>query len=379
MLNTLIIHNILWPRYIGAIFSNLHNLADISKSVSIDFIHIAETERSRLNLGPLDREIHNYPYSILFNGTFENITPMTLAIGLAKACLKSKHTCIVLPGYHLPAYWVALLISIIKRKRIGVFCDSTALDNEQIWIKSILKKIFFHSCDFFLAYGSASTDYLKAFGIPSRKIFAPCNAAALPTQQISLQELEKLRETANSAQKINRILYVGRLSQEKNISRLLIAAANASKRIQNIQIRICGSGPEEKCLRELAFTLGIPEKVVFLGSKDQSSLSDEYIKAKILALPSISEPWGLVVNEAQYFGCAALVSNRCGCAGDLISTKSGVIVDPYSVESIESGLLNLIEQINNKQILPADCREIVDRHSPEVAASVMYKAITAKE
>ena len=41
-------------------------------------------------------------------------------------------------------------------------------------------------------------------------------------------------------------------------------------------------------------------------------------RADVLILPSFSEPWGLVVNEAMVCGMPVIVSNKCGCAADLV-------------------------------------------------------------
>ena len=56
----------------------------------------------------------------------------------------------------------------------------------------------------------------------------------------------------------------------------------------------------------------------FTGFLNQSELADAYAAADIIALPSSTETWGLVVNEAMYFGCVPVVSAMVGCAPDLV-------------------------------------------------------------
>jgi glycosyltransferase involved in cell wall biosynthesis len=56
-------------------------------------------------------------------------------------------------------------------------------------------------------------------------------------------------------------------------------------------------------------------------------------------LPSISENWGLVVNEAQHAGLPVIVSDRCGCVPELvIDRETGFLVDPESAESIADAM-----------------------------------------
>jgi glycosyltransferase involved in cell wall biosynthesis len=53
----------------------------------------------------------------------------------------------------------------------------------------------------------------------------------------------------------------------------------------------------------------------------------------VLVLPSYSEPWGLVVNEAMACGMPVIVSEKCGCAPDLVQNgKNGISINPLMVK-----------------------------------------------
>ena len=58
----------------------------------------------------------------------------------------------------------------------------------------------------------------------------------------------------------------------------------------------------------------------FIPFQNQSHIPSVYHMCDILALPSAGpeETWGLVVNEAMACGKAVLVSNKAGCAADLV-------------------------------------------------------------
>jgi len=67
-----------------------------------------------------------------------------------------------------------------------------------------------------------------------------------------------------------------------------------------------------------------------------------YQKAGCFVLPSISEPWGLAVNEAIAAGTPVLVSDRCGCAPDLVRPgENRFIFSPMNVKE----LIGLMEEI----------------------------------
>ncbi len=58
--------------------------------------------------------------------------------------------------------------------------------------------------------------------------------------------------------------------------------------------------------------------MTFAGSLQDEPLTREYYGATCMVLPSFSEPWGLVVNEALAHGCPAVVSESCGCVPELV-------------------------------------------------------------
>ena len=60
--------------------------------------------------------------------------------------------------------------------------------------------------------------------------------------------------------------------------------------------------------------------------------------ARCLVLPSIKEPWGLVVHEAALSGCALALSTSVGSAADFAEPANSVLFKPGSVDAIEAAL-----------------------------------------
>lgn len=97
---------------------------------------------------------------------------------------------------------------------------------------------------------------------------------------------------------------------------LLHAFAKIAK--LDIFLVFAGDGLLRNDLEAEAKSMGIADRVRFLGFVNQSGLPDVYTASDIFVLPSEYEPFGLVVNEAMLCGCPAVVSDRVGARFDLV-------------------------------------------------------------
>jgi glycosyltransferase involved in cell wall biosynthesis len=135
---------------------------------------------------------------------------------------------------------------------------------------------------------------------------------------------------------------VGRFSEEKNLTRLL----QAYRRYRDAEpdgwdLVIVGDGPQREELLGVARSLNLDD-VIWPGFVQINELPIYYALSDGFVLPSVSEPWGLVVNEAMACGLPVLVSDRCGSAPDLVvEGKNGYTFDPYSVDAIADRMLRL--------------------------------------
>ena len=120
--------------------------------------------------------------------------------------------------------------------------------------------------------------------------------------------------------------------------------------------------------RDLAATLGL--EASFAGFLNQTEMPKAYVAGDGLVLPSSAdETWGLVCNEAMACGTPAIVSDRVGCAGDLVvDGQTGKVVpfrDPAAIGN------TLVEWQRNAPLHESICRRArthVEQHySPEKA------------
>ncbi|MBT3303920.1 glycosyltransferase family 4 protein [Candidatus Woesearchaeota archaeon] len=163
-----------------------------------------------------------------------------------------------------------------------------------------------------------------------------------------------------------RILYVGRLSKEKGINKLITAC---SKLNYDYCLKIIGSGDKEMQLKKLANDSKI--NCEFLGKKPQSELPNYYSEADVLVIPSLKEPFGFVTLEALSCGTPVIGSNIGGMR-DVIDNTVGIKVKPGSLAE----LVNALKEMQKKaEGLRKKCREyIIKNYSWTVVAKKYSEA-----
>ncbi|AXE99453.1 glycosyltransferase family 4 protein [Paraburkholderia hospita] len=362
-----IFHNVVWSRHKGAVFSALHSIS-ASGAIRYSMVQIADTEHDRIGFSDVDYSFHRYPMHKLFDGCYEDVPRWQLTKRLVLEVLKAKSDLIVLPGYHRPEYWAMLAACVVTGKRRAVFCDSTARDRPKRLLTSIPKRVFFALCDGYFGFGERSRDYLVSLGAKREKIFIPCQAAALPVTFSPERALaERMKYRAGNAPVF---LFVGRLSEEKGITTLIDAFAGIAKRLPDPQLRIVGTGPLERDLRKRVTELGLDRSITFVGSLQDEPLSREYYGATCLVLPSRSEPWGLVVNEALAHGCPVVVSESCGCVPELVHEGvSGYAFTAGDGAGLQRTLLKATEAFADAQSSAHRCMDVIRRFDPPSAAA----------
>jgi len=376
-MKVLLIHPILWSHYKAVVFSALGDICQ-QHGDELLVLQVAESEGGRRSLGQSERSLHRYPLRLLFEGTFESTSAIARCVKICSEIMQYRPNIIVLPGYCDISYWCALLVSCFWGIPRIITFDSTANDHRRVWYKELIKKLFIRLCNGAFVYGSKAREYLMQLGMPVEKI--TIRYQATHNQEIAALHA-KHRECRDEEQgrmglKKNNFIYVGRLSHEKNINRLMVVFAQVKRSViaaGEWGLIVVGDGPLRQQLQTAA-TSGI----VFVGGKSWREVTEYYALADVCILPSTSEPWGLVVNEAMICGLPVIVSDRCGSAHDLVvDGENGFVFDPYNEAELVERMRYFVEHPERIGEMGAASLRIIGDYTPESSARQMYAGLHA--
>ena len=352
----------MWSHYKAKVFSELATIA-ADKNIDLCVYQMAISKKNRKNLGQVDLSIHNYPYELLYSGSYEEIGLFKKIYLLGSRIIKIKNSVINFPGYAEPVNWILIPLALFRGNKIIVSVDSTIHDRKRVAYKEKIKQFFLRFADLVYCYGSSQTSYLHSLGVSQKKIH----------KRIQATDNKKFRDSflKTSVEKKNIFLYVGRLSAEKNLELLI----DTFKELKNNdwELRIIGAGNREAFLREKVDLESIPN-VTFLGGVPWASVIEHYAESKVFILPSKSEPWGIVVNEAMLCECALIVSKHCGCARDLVQeTKNGFTFNPNEKEDLAEKMQYYIDHPDLASKMGKRSWDFIKDETPEKAAQQMME------
>jgi len=331
-------------------------------------------------MGTADEALHQYPYAVLTSGSYHELNlwrRMTLAL---KELRTHDPDIVVLPGYWDPAFWALLVIAKLQRRKVVLSFDSTQLDHSRHFVLEQLKKMFVKQCDAGFAYGQRARRYLGQLGMPEASIMIRCQAAANDEIRSEFDIASRTRRQASAQLGLPKrnFCYVGRLSAEKNVLSLVqafLALRTSNDQANDWGLCVVGDGPERSNIEEYCRNNGA-ENVVFIGGVSWRDVPKFLALSDVLVLPSTSEPWGLVVNEAMVCGLPVIVSNRCGCIEDLvIDGDTGFAFDPYVPSELLRSMSYFVNSPSEIQRIGSKGEELIRRFSPDAAARQMFTGI----
>jgi len=179
------------------------------------------------------------------------------------------------------------------------------------------------------------------------------------------QEIALLRKELQISPDDIVILYLGRVSLEKNIDKIIKALAIIrDKKIDNFKFIVAGDGTAVKQLNSLANSLGLTEKVKFVGAIEREKVRHYYQIGDIFSFSSTSETFGMVIIEALASGLPVLAVKAPGAVDIITDGLDGILVEDDVYQFAEQ-LENLIKNRELRQELSSNALQTVKRYSSD--------------
>lgn len=297
---------------------------------------------------------------------------------VAAALEKIKPEAVAICGWSGSINLSALHWCITHKTPVILMSDSTAYDEPRKHWKEFIKSRIVRMCSSALVGGTPHVDYVATLGMPRQHIFK-CydvidNTYFATEAKLARQKSDDLRKQLSLPKEY--FLASSRFIKKKNIPYILETYALYHQRVGKSawKLVLLGDGTLKSQLVKMIREFGLEKYVLLPGFKQYNELPIYYALAKAFVHASTTEQWGLVVNEAMASGLPVIVSERCGCAPDLVKNGyNGFTFNPYEIDT----LVELMSKFTLEYDLDAMGQasyETIEDWSPDRFAKNLWKA-----
>lgn len=271
-----------------------------------------------------DEQRFVFDWAFLSEGDTAKRNMLRVFLNVKRLLKQIQYKKILYSGWFIPEY---ILIAIkAPRKNNILICESSVYEAKTAGWKGLAKRIILSRMDIALPSGQPHYELLTKLKFRGKQII---------TGSVGIFDKHNSRGVARSSSPCHnyKFLYVGRLISVKNLE-LLIECFNRS----GLSLTIIGDGVQREALEKIA-----KSNIEFMGFINNNELSSIYQSHDIFILPSKSEPWGLVVEEALYNGLPVIASDKVGAYQDMVAQyNAGVSFYHDSIESLQRAIDEVI-------------------------------------
>lgn len=274
------------------------------------------------NLNLNDRNKDFYHGEMKFNHFFLNGFFFQKVLSLYRLVKRNNYSEFVIDGWDSPYSWIAAFLS--PKNKNSCVIESTIYESSNKGTRGFLKRFFLSRMSKAYPCGKAHIELLKSLNYKG----IICETGGCGILNYKEQPPFEKRNI------VKNFLFVGRLVEVKNLKLLI----NVFNELPALNLTIVGFGEQECELKSIANS-----NICFLGAIDNKQLWRYYRETDCFILPSKSEVWGLVIEEALNNGTPVIVSNKVGCNKDLVTEDYGLIFDYDSSISLKNAIMKMTE------------------------------------
>lgn len=253
-----------------------------------------------------------------------------------KQWLNRKWDAIVVCGYAYPT--TVLAMAYMRLHRIPFYMEvDGGLIREDSGFKYRLKRTLVTMASGWISSGRETTRYLVHYGAKAEAVsvypFTSLWEKDIPSEAPGSQEKQQLRQKLGMEEK-KILLYVGRFDPKKGMDDLLHICPRLDA---DTGIYFIGGEPSREHL-DFQQEHGLSH-VHFVGFQKTQALTEYYRAADLLVLPTKSDVWGLVINEAMAQGLPVVTTDGCVAGVELVENGiNGYIVPVDDNEALTEAI-----------------------------------------
>ncbi len=317
---------------------------------------------------------YDYDYEVLFKTSLDQVGLWVRTKALLAKVHAYRPDVLNLTGWYDPAQWVLLFYAKLWGIKVVISNESNVRDHVRMGLKERFKQFLLNQAEGFFCFGKSSAAYLEKLGVKPSQLFT--QRAAIVDNDVILEhyhqafiERESRKEAKNWA--LHNFIFVGRLIPPKNLTLLLQAFAEVQKNAPDWGLVLLGEGEQKAELQTRAASI---PNVRLEAGVPWYEVAEYLALADVLVLPSESEPWGLVVNEAMICGLPVLVSEPSGCVDDLVQVgQNGWVFHPHKLDDFVDKLRRFVDNSKKLTQMGEKSREIVADFEPSKVAHEMLR------
>jgi 1,2-diacylglycerol 3-alpha-glucosyltransferase len=377
-------------RRVAILFDNLgpyHNVRLTAAAQNMPVVALETCEQSREYEWERDASVRTFELRTLLGvgeGDGQTAAASVIAKRMFEALCEANPEVVAIPGWSTRSALAALSWCVKRHVPAVVMSESTAWDEDRHPMKEAIKQRVLKLFSAALVGGAAHASYLEMLGVPRDRIFSGYDVVDNDYFAQGAKKVERTKAKVENGLPDNYFLASARFISKKNLDGLIRAYAEYRKKVESGKSKvevwdlvILGDGPLKSDLRSLISELRLERSVIMPGFKQYDELPVYYALANAFVHASTSEQWGLVVNEAMASGLTVLISNRCGCAQDLVSEGiNGWTFDPFNVNGMAEGMIRLASlRVEERQSLGKQSYERIQLYSPTYFAAGLSQAV----
>jgi glycosyltransferase involved in cell wall biosynthesis len=233
-------------------------------------------------------------------------------------------------------------------------------------------RIFGNSCSALIAPSYKMKRLLIDYGIKKPIFVCPTGIDFNKMEKVQEKDSELLRKY-NLKEDSKILLYVGRLTKEKNVPFLLDAFLKIYQEEKNVYFVLIGEGNLLNELKEKVKKYKIESRVIFTGRIAWEEVIKFYRRSYLFLFASLTDTQGLIILEASYFG-VPIVALKDDCYDQmLIDKKNGFTVYPFETKLFAEKVLTLLRNEKLHQEFSKNAKEIAKNFSAESQAKKLLE------